>query len=385
MRNQSQVQQSPDHFRGIPLFSVMTDRHEAAIEKLKTAFDQERSVALLIGDGVIETSHVISAFHGGLPDSATFVRLKHPHADALTAMQHINRDLGFEPSDLCLSDLQKILVMFLQYQRQHNNRTVLCIEQADDQALWLLDAFASLVSSEELEDCGLLLVLTGSPSLDGMLGDSSLGSICSYAGRPIRLPPFTLPETREFVRQRVESTGSNDVSRVFDFEAVARLHGLSGGKSDTVAQLCHESLLLAKLDDKRAVTSNTVTKAALGLHLEAAVDTPNPVVSSPTPEKCAESDEVLVIRQHGEAIQELPLENGRYMVGRAAFSDIVLPSLKVSRRHAIIIKTAEFLQVLDLGSTNGTFVRGQQIKEFIVGAGDILKMGDCEIECLAGT
>ncbi len=385
MRHQSQVQQAPDQFRGIPLFSVMTDRHQAAITKLKSAFDQERSVALLIGDGIIETSHVISAFHGSLPESVTFVRLKHPHADALTAMQHINRAIGFEPNNLCLSDLQKILVMFLQYQRQHKNRTVLCIEQADHQALWLLDTIASLVGSEELSDCGLLLVLTGSPDLGGMLGDSSLGCICSYAGRPIRLPPFTLPETREFVRQRVESTGAVDVSRVFDFEAVDRLHGLSGGKSDTVAKLCHESLLLAKLGDKRPVTSGTVNKAARGLHLESAADKTMPVVHPATPDKFPQTDELLVVRQNGEAIQEIPLEKGRYMVGRAVFSDIVLPSLKVSRRHAIIIKTAEFLQVLDLGSTNGTFVRGQQIKEFILGQGDVLKMGDCEIECLVGS
>ncbi len=383
MRHQPQVQQSVDHFRGIPLFSVMTDRHQAAIEKLKAAFEQERSVALLIGDGVIETGHVISAFHGSLPDNATFVRLKQPHTDALTAMQHINRALGFEPNDLCLSDMQKILVMFLQYQRQHNNRTVLCIEQADDQALWLLDTLAALVEAEELNGCGLLLVLTGSPDLDGMLGDSSLGRICSYAGRPIRLPPFTLPETREFVRQRVESTGNNDVSRVFDFEAVDRLHGLSGGRSDTVAQLCHESLLLAKLDDKKAVTSNTVTKAARGLDLNSAVDIVAPAVEPIPPEKPPHIDEMLVIRLDGEVIQEIPLEKGRYLVGRAAFSDIVLPSLKVSRRHAIIIKTAEYLQVLDLGSTNGTSVRGHQVKEFILGDGDVLKIGDCELECIS--
>jgi len=382
MRHQPQAQQAPDQFHGIPLFSVMTDRHQAAITELKIAFDQERPVALLIGDGIIETGHVISAFHGSLPEDVTFVRLKHPHADALTAMQHINREIGFEPNDLCLSDLQKILVMFLQYQRQHNNRTVLCIEQADHQALWLLDTIASLVGSDDLSDCGLLLVLTGSPELGGMLGDSSLGAICSYAGRPIRLPPFTLPETREFVRQRVESTGVIDVSRVFDFDAVDRLHGLSGGKSDTVAKLCHESLLLAKLDDKRAVTSKTVSKAARGLQLESTADKVLPVVNPPLIERFPQTDEQLIIRQNGEAIQEIPLEKGRYLVGRAAFSDIVLPSLKVSRRHAIMIKTAEFLQVLDLGSTNGTFVRGQQIKEFILGDGDVLKIGDCEIECL---
>jgi len=360
----------------------MTDRHQAAITELKIAFDQERPVALLIGDGIIETGHVISAFHGSLPEDVTFVRLKHPHADALTAMQHINREIGFEPNDLCLSDLQNILVMFLQYQRQHNNRTVLCIEQADHQALWLLDTIASLVGSDDLSDCGLLLVLTGSPELGGMLGDSSLGAICSYAGRPIRLPPFTLPETREFVRQRVESTGIIDVDRVFDFDAVDRLHGLSGGKSDTVAKLCHESLLLAKLDDKRAVTSKTVSKAARGLQLESTVDTVLPAVNSTSTEQFPQTDEQLVIRQNGQVIQEIPLEEGRYLVGRAAFSDIVLPSLKVSRRHAIIIKTAEFLQVLDLGSTNGTSVRGQRVKEFILDDGDILKIGDCEIECL---
>lgn len=383
MRQQPLIHVTPDNSRGIPLFSATTERHQAAVSELKNAFVAERPVSILIGDGKIETSHIVSAFHASLPEDVMVVRLRNPHADALTAMQDINRALGFEPSDLCLTDMKKILVLFLQHQKKHRCRTVMCVEQADSQALWLLDTIASLVDCDDVCTSGLFIVLTGSDQLESAPADSPLGYLRTHAGQSIRLAPFTLSETREFVRQRVEATGDADVSRIFDFDAVDRLHRLSGGKSDTVARLCHESLLLTDPAENGAVTPKIVTKAARGLHLEAAVDLTMTVVNTSRLGESVDADELLIVRWNGGSVKEIPVTIGRFMVGRTSSADILLPSLKVSRRHALIIKTAQYLQVLDLGSTNGTFIKDRRIKEYCLSSGDIVRMGDCEIEYFA--
>lgn len=56
--------------------------------------------------------------------------------------------------------------------------------------------------------------------------------------------------------------------------------------------------------------------------------------------------------------QEFPLVDGDHIVGRDASSSIRLDSPKVSRQHARLIVRGACATVHDLGSKNGSFIRG---------------------------
>lgn len=49
------------------------------------------------------------------------------------------------------------------------------------------------------------------------------------------------------------------------------------------------------------------------------------------------------------------------VIGRDLGSDIVLPSNKVSKRHAVIQSSVENITLCDAGSTNGTYINGTQL------------------------
>lgn len=70
-----------------------------------------------------------------------------------------------------------------------------------------------------------------------------------------------------------------------------------------------------------------------------------------------------LITTGGSGLQRrVPLIEGvSYVVGRDSSSDIPLPDPSVSRRHAIIRFDYERLRVDDIGSRNGTFIRGQRL------------------------
>jgi pSer/pThr/pTyr-binding forkhead associated (FHA) protein len=90
---------------------------------------------------------------------------------------------------------------------------------------------------------------------------------------------------------------------------------------------------------------------------------------------------------------EFPLPDvGELIIGRAAELDMVLIEDMVSRRHARLVAANGNLTLTDLGSTNGTFVNGEKIKQAKLAVNDrvlvgtsILKLVDASAGASEGT
>ena len=66
-------------------------------------------------------------------------------------------------------------------------------------------------------------------------------------------------------------------------------------------------------------------------------------------------------------------------VGRAPRADFIVDAPLVSRLHCRLTAGAAELEVVDLDSTNGTFVNGQRIERAILRRGDRLGVGRVEL------
>ena len=66
-------------------------------------------------------------------------------------------------------------------------------------------------------------------------------------------------------------------------------------------------------------------------------------------------------------------------IGRAPRADFIVDAALVSRLHCRITATADKLEVVDLKSTNGTFVNGKRVKKALVADGDKLRVGRVEL------
>src|SRR5439155_25953241 len=61
-----------------------------------------------------------------------------------------------------------------------------------------------------------------------------------------------------------------------------------------------------------------------------------------------------------------PLPDRLVTIGRALECDVIVPSPRVSRRHAELAPSPQGLRLRDLGSTNGTTVDGRRVLEQVV-------------------
>jgi len=78
--------------------------------------------------------------------------------------------------------------------------------------------------------------------------------------------------------------------------------------------------------------------------------------------------------------QRFPVRTPVFNIGRADYNDIVLPDPSVSTAHAKLQRREGVWVVVDLDSTNGTFVDGERVTgESPLAPGALLRFGDMQV------
>ncbi|WP_051377903.1 FHA domain-containing protein [Derxia gummosa] len=91
----------------------------------------------------------------------------------------------------------------------------------------------------------------------------------------------------------------------------------------------------------------------------------------------------LILSMDGLALKEVVLDKERTTIGRKPHNDLVIDNLAVSGEHAVIVTILNDSFLEDLGSTNGTFVNGQQIKKHFLQNGDTIELGRYKLKYFA--
>jgi class 3 adenylate cyclase len=91
---------------------------------------------------------------------------------------------------------------------------------------------------------------------------------------------------------------------------------------------------------------------------------------------------LLKVNAPDKEAQQLQIKPGTLTVGRLSTNEIVVDDVAASRRHAEIVldAVADAVKLVDLGSTNGTYVNRQRVTEPVnLQSGDIIRIGQVTI------
>jgi len=91
----------------------------------------------------------------------------------------------------------------------------------------------------------------------------------------------------------------------------------------------------------------------------------------------SENKAVLIVLTGPSAGKSVQLESRKeWMIGRATESDIVFQEASISRQHCRLVQLKdERWQIIDLGSSNGSWINGERIKEQVLEGGDKIQVG----------
>jgi Protein of unknown function (DUF3662)/FHA domain len=88
----------------------------------------------------------------------------------------------------------------------------------------------------------------------------------------------------------------------------------------------------------------------------------------------------LLVSTHGGRPVRFDLGGPLISIGRASDNDVIVDDPLVSRHHCQLKLQHGAYGFADLGSRNGSFVNGQPVSEVALGPGDVIRVGDTEIE-----
>jgi hypothetical protein len=141
------------------------------------------------------------------------------------------------------------------------------------------------------------------------------------------------------------------------------------------------------LADRPRVAIRSDSAVARGeVEVEAAVSTPD-TPGEPAPDAGTRVFEIpvprapkatLEVREPGRLSRQVAV-SGPMRIGRSTDSELPIKDTRVSRMHARVHARDGHLVLTDLGSTNGTRVNGQRIREVVLGEGDVISIGETEI------
>src|SRR5271157_909749 len=80
----------------------------------------------------------------------------------------------------------------------------------------------------------------------------------------------------------------------------------------------------------------------------------------------------------------IPITRDVTVVGRREFCDIQVNDASLSKRHCVLVKTEGLIVIRDLGTTNGTKVKGQRIRWAALLPDDRLTLGSYKMRVYLG-
>jgi FHA domain len=94
----------------------------------------------------------------------------------------------------------------------------------------------------------------------------------------------------------------------------------------------------------------------------------------------------LIASVEGVEIKHVYLQKDRTTLGRGADNDIVLDNMVVSGHHcAFELRGLADVFIVDLGSTNGTYINGKMVKRQKLNDGEVVAIGNFRIQYLSAS
>jgi len=361
---------------GKPLAVVSYASNISALETLNDTKTHPSGVALLQGPPLSGKSTLIQSFVESLPKDCCVAVVDGKGLNASSLLISLLRQFGYNIDISSGKELLGMVRVFALQQTASHEAPVLVIENAHELNPNALRMLRQLALLRVRGFSAFKMVLVSDHSLQRIMAVEAMQAITKRVIHDIHLRPLTAAETREYLYIKLRAAGSQSPESIFSEEVSRTVWEASGGWPGIIDRV---ALLALAQTESIPVTAANIVYPVLPTGTWTHQDAPD---LEPDERTLPPAAPRLLVSNNGAVINDVTMESTRALIGRSVHNNVPISSRFVSRHHALLVRHGSSTLLMDLNSSNGTFVNSKRVSNYALKHDDVITIGHHHIKFL---
>ena len=375
----------PFHTRGESAFFVPYQSQLAAYHFLLMILKDDRGVGLFYGPDAAGKMCVVHELRCDIPADIPVAVVDATRLKTLDLLRAIMAQFDPGPSFESIDDHWYALRIFLAEKTRTGRTPLLVLENINrmyPSSLYTLNKLAEL----QMDGRYLLrIILISNKAPFAIVHSPSMSAVAKRSISAFEMGPMTAKEASAYIHAKLHASGCDDPNQLFPPDVVNELHAASGGWPGKLDELAMQAIERAEewpITREDLSPPDAETEPELELEPQPEPE-PEPPILTPVSEPVEHPGiQKLFLTLNRKTLQEINLTERKVLIGRSDLCDIPIESRFVSKHHALLVRTDDALHLLDLNSTNGTFVNSERIESKVLRHDDVISVGNHGIKLI---
>lgn len=367
------LKEQPFTTHGKPLAVLSYDAKQAAMEVLNDTNAHTSGLCLFQGPALSGKSTIIRSFISTLHEDCAVALVDGKGINTTNLLLGMLSQFGFKLDTSSANELLGLIRVFALQQAALHEPPLLIIENTHEMKPSALRALCELANLRARTGSALKMILVSDRSLGGIMKAPAMESIARRMLHNYHVRPMTQDESTRYLYAKLRAAGSDYPDFVFPNAICDELWKASGGWPGILDRVALMALANA---DTLPVGSAQIEHPTLPVgtwdETEIALAEQDVSLSAESPQ--------LIITTDGNVVGEVNMTRTRLLIGRSDHNDIAIGSRFISRHHALLVRHGRSTFLMDLNSTNGTFVNSRRISNHVMVHNDVITVGHHKIK-----
>ncbi len=361
------LHEQPFRIHGKSLVFVAYAAQQAATRFLKDTAGHAHGLGLFQGPRLSGKSTIVREFVDGIDHDTAFAVVDGAGLSTASFLNSVLAQFGYELQFSSANESISMLRVFALQQAGNDRPPLLIVENTHAMNPSALRVLCELAEFRLQNRSALKMILASDRSIDSIVSAPAMEAIGSRLTGNFFLDPMSADETRDYVHAKLRAGGCIAPGSVVPDDMCEQLHVYSGGWPGVVDRLVLLALTKAPACPVRAEHIERPllpgTRSTLGED-----DTQSERNTYDGPPR-------LYLTLHGKTLREVHMERPRLLIGRSDHNDLCINSKYVSRHHALLVRHGRATFLMDLNSTNGTYVNSRRVSNHVMQHEDVVSVG----------
>ena len=362
----------PFHKRGRPVALVNYQSEQAAREFLHSVIASKRGIGYLFGPDGSGKKTVIRDFARKMPPNHAVAIVDGERLNAAELLAAIHSWFGRQAiPDTPEASLQA-LEIFLMQQTHYGRVPLIVVENINKMFPSALNALCKIAELKISQLFAARMVLVSENPNFNIINAPAMRAIGSRLVSAFEMGPMTVFETVDYLHTKLRAAGYANPNHAMPAYICDELYLASHGWPGKLDDLAMRAIERA---NNWPIRFNHIYSAE-----ERAAPAPDLSIvrdeSGPDAQK-------LYLTLNRTTLQDFDLSDSKTLIGRSEICDVCINSRFVSKHHALLIRKDDAMRLIDLNSTNGTFVNSRRIESTVLHHDDVISLGNHGIKLVA--